>query len=347
MRAALAALGLGLLAMAGAGPGAAEPTRRILPFEALQGWAQDDHAAALSAFLETCDLPRGSDWPALCGLARQAARQGGARAFFELLFRPVLIGGEAPALFTGYFEPELDGARRPSGRFRVPLYRRPPELAGAGPWFTRAEIERRRLLEGRGLEIAWLEDPVEAFFLQIQGSGRIRLPDGGVIRVGYGGHNGHPYRSVGAEMIARGLIAPHQASAETIRDFVRRHPAAGAELLRSNPAFVFFREVTGVPPEKGPVGAMGRSLTALRSLAVDPRHVVLGAPVWIETAGADPMRRLLVAQDTGSAIKGAQRGDIFFGTGAAAGRRAGVVKDAGRMVVLLPVALADALARED
>jgi membrane-bound lytic murein transglycosylase A len=158
-----------------------------------------------------------------------------------------------------------------------------------------------------------------------------------VIRVGYGGANGHPYRSIGAELIRRGIFASHQASADVIKNWVRRNPQAGEALLRHNPSYVFFREITGVPAEQGPIGAMGRSVTPLRTLAVDPAFVPLGAPVWMEKAGTEPMRRLMIAQDTGSAIKGAQRADIFYGTGDLAGFRAGRVKDRGRMVVFLPI----------
>ena len=178
---------------------------------------------------------------------------------------------------------------------------------------------------------------MDVFFLQIQGSGRVRLPDGSKIRVGYGGRNGHDYRSVGTEMVRRGLFQSHQVSAATIRNWVRQNPEEGAELLRHNPSYIFFREVTAVPSSDGPLGAMNRSVTAMRSIAVDPDYVPLGVPVWIETDGQSPLRRLMIAQDTGSAIKGAQRADIFFGTGDEAGRAAGRVRDPGRMIVLLPV----------
>ena len=334
------ALGIGL-------PAWAETTLVLQSFDALDGWQRDDHDAALSVFVESCDRLDGAVWEPICAAARsQTERAQGARAFFEALFRPVVIGAGETALFTGYYEPELSGATRPGGRFRYPLYRLPPELGGGGPWATRREIEERGLLRGRGLEIAWVDDPVEAFFLHIQGSGRVRLPDGRVIRVGYAGKNGHPYRSVGQELIRRGTFQPHQVSAGTIQDWVRRNPAAGRALLWHNPSYVFFREINEVPPEKGPIGAMSRSITAHRSIAVDPAFVPLGAPVWIEKDGRDPIRRLTVAQDTGGAIKGAQRADIFFGTGDDAGRAAGRIRDPGRLVVLLPIPLAYALAPE-
>ena len=312
----------------------------VLSFEDLDGWDEDDHGAALEVFLTTCRDMDGPDWPPLCKLAGE---QASARTFFELFFRPVLIEEGRPALFTGYFEPELYGSRIRTGRFRYPIYRRPPGLP-SGPWHTRAEIENRGLLEGRGLELAWVDDPVDVFFLQIQGSGRIRFKDGTGMRVGYSDNNGHPYRSVGTEMVRRGIYQPHQVSAQVIRNWVRRNPEEGRRLLQHNPSYVFFREVSQVPADKGPLGAMNRSITAGRTIAVDPAYYPLGAPVWIEKAGAEPIRRLMIAQDTGSAIKGAQRADIFYGTGAAAGRLAGKIRDPGRMVVLLPIRAAYALA---
>lgn len=342
MRGALRAIAVAMLAVAGT-DAPAERSVSILSFEELDGWAEDDHAAALAVFLETCPDLDARDWQSLCALAQN---QTDARTFFELFFRPVLIEDGAPPLFTGYFEPELNGSRERTPRYRHPVYRVPPELPRGRPWLSRRQILTSGLLENRGLEIAWVDDPVELFFLQIQGSGRIRLDDGSVIRVGYGGANGHPYRSVGQELVRRGVYAPHQVSAQVIGAWVRRNPDAGRELLFHNPSYVFFREVTNVPAERGPLGAMNRSVTALRSIAVDPAHVPLGAPVWVEKDGADPMRRLMVAQDTGSAIKGAQRADIFFGTGPRAGRRAGRLRDPGRMVVLMPIQRAYAMLPE-
>ncbi len=209
------------------------------------------------------------------------------------------------------------------------------------PWLALAEIEDGALA-GRGLEIAWLEDPVEAFFLQVQGSGRVRLPDGRVLRLGYAGKNGHPYASVGRMLIELGALGVGEATADAVRGWLRRHPEEGRAVMRANASFVFFRELD-LPPELGPLGVLGRPVTPLRSLAVDPAHVPLGAPVWIETDGAERLRRLMVAQDLGGAIKGAQRADIYVGTGAEAGQRAGRIRDGGRMVVLLPVQRALAL----
>lgn len=318
----------------------------VVPFDQLDGWAEDDHASALQVFLETCPDMDDPDWRALCAVA-QTQKPETARTFFELFFRPTLIEDGNDALFTGYFEPELNGSLRPTAQFRFPVYRQPPEARRVDRWLSRRDIQTSGVMLGRGLEIAWVDDPVELFFLQIQGSGRIRLPDGRFIRVGYGGSNGHSYRSVGAEMVRRGIYNPHQVSAQVIRNWVRRNPVAGQELLFHNPSYVFFREVSNVPAERGPLGAMNRSITSLRSVAVDPKYVPLGAPVWIEKGGAAKMHRLMVAQDTGSAIKGSQRADIFFGTGDAAGYAAGRMRDPGRMLVLLPIQRAYALLSDE
>ncbi|KUF09634.1 murein transglycosylase A [Pseudoponticoccus marisrubri] len=326
--------------MTGAEASEAEPEIRILGFEDLEGWGEDDHAAALAAFLETCGDLRDVDWSALCRVAQDATD---ARAFFELFFRPVMIDDGQDALFTGYFEPELDGSPVRTPRYRYPVYRMPPEAKVTRPWLTRRDILTSGVMEGRGLEIAWVDDPVELFFLQIQGSGRIRFPNGRYVRVGYGGYNGHQYSSVGQELVRRGTYQPHQVSAQVIKNWVRRNPVDGAELLYHNDGYVFFRKVDHVPAHKGPLGAMNRSITTMRTVAVDPAYVPLGAPVWIEKQGRSPLNRLMIAQDTGSAIKGAQRADIFYGTGDAAGREAGRIRDTGRMVVLLPIQRAYAM----
>lgn len=315
----------------------------ILSFEDLNGWESDDHAAALEVFLNTCPDLKDPDWRALCALAQQKPE---AKPFFELFFRPVLIANDRPALFTGYFEPELQGSLRPNARFRYPVYRQPFAAKNSDLWLTRRQIETSEFMRGRRLEIAWVDDPVELFFLQIQGSGRIKLTNGKTIRVGYGGSNGHEYRSIGVELVRRGIYNAHQVSAEVIKNWVRRNPIEGQELLFHNPSYVFFRKLTKLSASAGPLGAMNRSVTPMRTVAVDPAYVPLGAPVWIEKEGDGPIRRLMVAQDTGSAIKGPQRADIFFGTGDVAGRAAGRLKDPGRLVVLLPIQRAFAMLPE-
>lgn len=298
-------------------------TARRLAFSRLAGWAADDHAAALAAYAVTVDL-LGPDWPRPEG--------GDARAFFERNFRLVL-NGTPPAVLTGYYEPEVAGAAAPAGVFRHPLYALPPDLPGP----NRAEIEAGNLLAGH--ELVWLDSPVEAFLAQVQGSVRVRVADGRVRRFGFAGKNGREYRSIGAELIRRGEVAAEEMSVGAIRDWCARHPGEVAELLRHNPSFVFFRALD-LPEDSGPLGCMGRPVTAGRSLAVDPKHVPLGAPVWVE---GDTSAALMIAQDTGSAIKGAQRGDLFCGSGAEAGERAGKMRFSGRLVTFLPVALAEGI----
>lgn len=337
------ALACALAVLMMAAPGA---SAQIVDFEALDGWPEDNHAEALAVFRQTCDLLDGAGWAPLCRVAAQVDDSPeAAREFFELFFRPVQVG-DPPALFTGYYEPELQGSPVRGGRFQWPIYARPPELQDGTIWRTRAEIEQG-VLEGRGLELAWLDDPVEVFFLQVQGSGRIRMPDGRVMRVGFAGKNGHPYVSIGRELVRRGIMRLESASADAIRAWVRQNPGEGRALLGVNPSYVFFRRLPSLAADKGPIGAMGRSVTPLRSVAVDPAYTPLGAPVWVEKQGHRPLRRLFVAQDTGGAIKGMQRADIYYGTGRQAGAIAGEVKDGGRMLVLLPIDRAFAMLPEN
>lgn len=317
----------------------------LVPFEDLHGWDEDDHQAAMLAFLHTCELLDDPQWRPVCAVG--FGFEGPPKSFFELFFRPVLIDDGNEPVFTAYFEPEIEGSERRGGRFNVPVYRRPPEVASGEQAYTRRQIEEEGALAGRGLEIAWVKDPVDLQFLQIQGSGRIRLRDGSSIRLGYGGSNGHNYRSLGDELVRRGIYNRHQVSAQVIKNWVRRNPVEGRGLLSHNPSYVFFVEREHLPPESGPVGAMNRAITAQRTLAVDPVYTPLGAPVWLEKEGEAPFSRLMVAQDTGSRIKGAQRADIFWGTGDLAGTEAGKIKDSGRMVVLLPIQRAYSLVPEE
>lgn len=311
---------------------------KAVSFSELSGWETDDHAAAFAAFRKSChklranDVSHAADWKDLCTITKFV---NSPKAFFEIFFQPVLIEDGKSTLFTGYYEPEIVASRTRVGSFKYPLYKRPEELKEGVPWKTRAEIENGAL-DGRGLELAWLADPVENFFLHVQGSGRLKLSEGGAMRVGFAGKNHQTYRSVGKELIRRGILTPSNASAGSIKAWVRKNPAEGRLLLQHNPSFVFFRELTHLSPSDGPIGAMGISVTNNRTLAVDPKYIPLGAPVWISKTGAKPLNRLMIAQDVGSAIKGAQRADIFFGTGAEAGRIAGDTKDGGRMITLLP-----------
>lgn len=339
----------------------------ILPYQkasfaALPGWTADDHAAALATFLRSCPkleapgskplraeggmLATAADWRAACAKARQVAGgdRNAARAFFERQFTPLAIaaGAGGEGLFTGYFEPQLSGATRPDSRYRVPLYRPPPDLAAAlaqgRPHYDRSAIDAGALA-GQDLELLWVDDPIDAFFLHIQGSGRVALADGRVIRVGFAGKNGHPYFAIGRELIARGALAKEDVTMQSIREWLQDNPHEAQDVMALNPSYVYFRIVDG-PAADGPIGAMGVPLTSERSLAVDPAFVPYGAPVWIETVDpltpARPLRRLLIAQDTGTAIKGAGRGDVFWGHGPEAAARAGAMRSPGRSWLLVP-----------
>jgi membrane-bound lytic murein transglycosylase A len=303
-----------------------------------------------------------ADWRPACNAAvalKQAVPRT-AKLFFESHFSPyaLLSGDAANGLFTGYYEAELNGARHKSWTYRTPIYSRPEELINidlgkfrsewqgdrlAGrvnggklePYESRAEIEAGSL-KNRNLEIVWVDDPVDAFFLHIQGSGRVRMEDGSVIRLGYAGHNGHAYFAIGRELVRRGNMTVDQVSMQSIRAWMEIHSEQAADLMLLNPSYIFFKEIGG----GGPIGAQGVILTPGRSLAVDRRYVPLGVPVWLDTADplkpGKPWRRLMVAQDTGGAIKGIVRGDIFFGYGDTAAKQAGRMRQQGHVYLLLP-----------
>lgn len=303
-------------------------------FEDLRGWADDDHQAALLVFCKTVGLIKGDVWRSIAEAAKSATD---ARIFFETYFHPVMSEDGRPMLFTGYYEPEISGARAQGGPYQYPIYAVPDDLKLSG--LSRRDIDEGQPLAGKGLEIAWLCDPLDVFFLQVQGSGRVRLPSGDVIRVGFAAKNGLPYTSIGRVLIDRGIVTADEINPDVIREWVSDHGDDGRRLLWENESYVFFREVKEVSSQEGPIGVMGRSITPWRTIAVDPAHVLYGAPVWIEKPG---LHRLMIAQDTGSAITGAQRADIFCGTGDAAGRSAGQINDTGRMITLLPKAMTDA-----
>lgn len=296
------------------------PGARVLDFSDLDGWAAADHAAALSVYLTT--RPKG--WP--------TPGAGDARTFFETNFEPVLPD-PAPGLMTGYYEPVVPGALSRTARFSHPLCRMPQDLFPGRTWHTRAEIAADDLTAG--LEIVWLESAIEAFLAQVQGSVSVRLPDGQLLRLGFAGRNGHRYRSIGAELVARGEVPADAISVDAIREWCANHPDRVQDLLDANPSYIFFR-VLDLPEDAGPIGAAGVSLTPEISLAADPGIVPQGAPVWVETDGPECLRRLMIAQDRGAAIKGPSRGDLFFGSGAAAGERAGRIRESARLVTLLP-----------
>ncbi len=345
-------------------------TRTLQPaaWSDLPGWTADDVAAAWPAFLQSCrgvaSKPHGPAWKRVCDLARAADGKPGfdARRFFEQHLQPYSVangGGAVDGLVTGYYEPLLRGSRTRARGFEQPVRGVPddlltidlsavfPELKDKRvrgrlegnkvvPYWSRAEIAARgERLPARTL--LYVDDPVELFFLQVQGSGRVKLPDGSLVRLNYGDQNGHPYQSIGRVLVDRGELKLEEASMQGIQAWARANPGRLDELLNSNPSYVFFREV---PDSRGgPVGALGVPLTAERSIAVDPRSVPLGAPVFLATTrpnSAQPMNRLVMAQDTGGAIKGAVRADFFWGFGKEAGEQAGRMKQSGRMWVLLP-----------
>jgi membrane-bound lytic murein transglycosylase A len=329
--------------------------------------APDDAAEALAAFRLSCPrllarndpsgLARGADWKPACDAAASWF-SADARLFFTRHFETARIGDGA-AFATGYYEPEIAGVRQRQPGYDVPVYTVPPDLVRARPgdgvplpdgrqplgrydetgrflpYFARAEIEDGALM-GKGLEIAWAADPAEFYFLQVQGSGRLRAPDGSIVRLGYAAQNARSSRLIGSIMRERGLIgsAPGQysGSLDGIMKFLRERPEEGRAMLRANEAYVFFREITG----DGPVGALGVPVRARSSVAADPLFVPLGAPVFLVAMDNAAANGLWIAQDTGGAIKGANRVDTFWGAGSAARATAGGMTARGRALVLLP-----------
>ncbi|HEV2303596.1 MAG TPA: MltA domain-containing protein [Stellaceae bacterium] len=364
-------LGLVLLGL-GLGHDIGPPRLALLPvgFAALEGWSADRVSAAVPAFLKSCarfltkpdeapldpwsvaaDFGRVADWRGVCELAAALppGDDAAARHFFRSRFVPVLAldryratAREPVGLFTGYFEIGLKGSLERRGRYQTPIYKMPADAALASR-YARAEIEDGALA-GQHLALLWVDDPIDAFFLQIQGSGRVRLDNGKTVRLGYGGQNRKPYVPVGRLLLDRGIIPREQLTMLTIREWMAKHKKAGAALRREDPSYVFFRILKG----PGPKGAEGVVLSPRRSLAVDPAAIPLGVPLWLdarERFGAqERLRRLVVAQDTGGAIKGPVRGDLFWGTGEKAGIRAGRMNARGRYFLLLPRRLAARLA---
>lgn len=317
-----------------------------------------------------------ADWRLVCRAVRDLVdpvSDAQARAFFETHFRPVAIaGGDGPdGLFTGYFEPELLGSTEPGPDYPVPLYGRPPDLVlfdsalprdpsardlkrgrivdgRALPYYSREEIEKGAL-EGKVEPILYLKDKVDAFFLHIQGSGRVRLADGSVQRVGFAAKSGQPYTPIGRVLIENKEIEKEKISMQSIKAWLRSNPDQADALMWRNKSYIFFRLIDG-DPELGPPGAQGVPLTPGRSLAVDKRFHAYGSLFWLDTTapsgeagGEQKFRRLMVAQDTGSAILGAVRGDVFWGSGERAGEIAGRMKSTGRLYALVPHVVAAAL----
>jgi membrane-bound lytic murein transglycosylase A len=315
----------------------------------LVGWQDDRLSAFWPALQASCTRPA-PGWSELCARVLLAAPAGEAaqRAWLMQRLAPWRLeatDGNAEGLVTGYFEPLIDAARKPRGEFRVPLFAPPPDLAPARPWFTRQQLDT---MPGathplRGREIAWLADPMDALLLQVQGSGRLRLveADGraSIVRLAFAGHNEQPYRSVGRWLIERGEMTAESASWPAIKAWAKANPKRVQEMLWSNPRVVFFREEPLPDPAIGPRGAQGVPLVPQRSIAVDPASVPYGTPVWLDTTeplSSTPLRRLVVAQDTGGAIVGAVRADYFWGWGAEAEAQAGRMKQPLRMWALWP-----------
>jgi membrane-bound lytic murein transglycosylase A len=358
------------------------PSSTLEPIDwgALSGWAVDDHAAAFAAFLSSCRpllrtvMPSSDTRPmylALKHVCYQALTAGPltdeqAQQFFENNFRPLRItklGGRAGFL-TGYYEPIVDGSRFPTGIFKVPIYRRPrdlvPPLRAAGhgfpnrgqslrrtstgqlvPYYDRGDI-LAGALDGQHLEICWIKDPTDALLIQLQGSARVRLEDGTVLRINYDSHNGYPFVPISRILIERNIISREAMSLGRIREWIRANPQSAEEVQRQNRSFVFFR-ITGLDDDREPAGAQGVRLTPGRSIAVDNSLHVYGTPFFIQTSlsPTDEKRRvtldrLMIAQDTGSAIVGPARADIYWGAGDEAGRVAAHLRQAGDLAMLVP-----------
>ncbi|MCC0016044.1 MAG: MltA domain-containing protein [Rhodobiaceae bacterium] len=332
-------------------------------------------AAALAFAEQTRDAAVPRHDPALEPACKALIEAGGAsrfdgesaRRFFETWFEPVpvVLPGNAPGHVTAYYEPELDGALAPDPNHPAPLYARPVDLVPVGPaklpsglpeGLTAARRtpaglepypERAALSDPQGrnglVPLVWLRNEVDAYFVHIQGSVRVRVADGSTMRLGYAGKNGHPYRSAGRAMIERGLVPEAGMTAEAMKAWLKAHPDLASDILAVNPSYVFFQVIEGLADELGPIGAEGVALTPGRSLAVDPRHIGYGAPVFITAdlptgtaMRTEPFRRLMIAQDTGSAIRGPARGDLFWGTGAQAGEIAGRISHPATFHVLRP-----------
>ncbi len=345
------------------GPTAAPPVAKRFTFASLPGWEGGDHAPVLISLRESCGkltggaadagigglvlngepvFGRGTDWRPICAAAARTETRR-ARAFFEEWFEPVSINGAGEAgasLYTGYYEPELRGSRVRGGPYQYPIYAKPKDLPADTPYFERAAIQRGALA-GRGLELFWVDDPVDSFFLEIQGSGRIRLPDGQVARVGFAGKNGHSYKAIGRTLVEQGVMPLEQVTADSIKDWLRANPDRRDAVMATNKSYVFFieRPELAADPSLGPIGTFGTPLPAMRSIAVDRRAYPLGIPFWVDfNSPVRPLSRLVIALDTGGAIKGARRADFFYGSGDGPGVAAGDTRAMGRLIALAPTA---------
>lgn len=337
-----------------------------LSFAALDGWKDDDHAAAFDTFLKSCRaiLNAGKGvrtvrpfLGALFKVCERAAAagqldRGHARAFFEDNFKParVMPAGQAEGFFTGYYETEVDGSRFPSDEYKIPIYAAPAETVRKHQSKVFSDLDRTSIedgaLAGKDLEICYVKNPIDAFFAQIQGSTRVKLDTGKLLRLNYVASNGQPYTPVGKFLIDRGIVSKEDMTMDKIREFMESNPDEGKELRRKNRSFVFFQE-TSLSAHDECIGAQGVPLTPGRSLAVDKKVHVFGTPIWIEAEfpidsekPETKFRRLLFAQDTGSAIVGPARADIYFGHGEDVSHIAGRIKQHGQFVMLVPQSVA-------
>ena len=337
-----------------------------LSFSTLAGWTDDDHAAAFDTFLKSCRAilngtramrsarPFYGALFKVCGRAVAAGQldRDHARAFFEDNFKPVRVtpAGQTAGFFTGYYETEVDGSRFPSDEYTIPVYAAPAETVRRHQSKVFANLDRTRIedgaLAGKELEICYIKNPVDAFFAQIQGSTRVKLDNGKLLRLNYVASNGMPYTPVGKFLIDRGIVSKEEMSMDKIREFMEANPDEGKELRRKNRSFVFFQE-TPLGTHDECIGAQGVPLTPGRSLAVDKRIHIYGTPVWIDAElpiesekPETKFRRLLFAQDTGSAIVGPARADIYFGHGEEISHIAGRIKQNGQFVMLAPQSVA-------
>nr|WP_174479181.1 MltA domain-containing protein [Paraburkholderia bannensis] len=323
---------------------------RLTPvaWQQVPGWQDDSLIGATAALRANCTrLAREVRWQRACAAASQLddLDASGARTFFETYFTPYQFAnndGTLDGLVTGYYEPLLHGSRTRHGIYQTALYRWPSGYRAGSALPARAQLERAGILNGN--ELVWVDDPIEAFFLQVQGSGRVVMEDGSVMRVGFGGTNNQPYKSIGRWLLDRGELTPAQATMQGIKAWARANPTRVDALLDTNPRFVFFREMPSAEGSAqggadGPIGALGVPLTPERSIAVDPSSIPLGTPVFLTTTRPltnTPLNRLVFAQDTGTAIKGGVRADYFWGLGDDAGDLAGKMKQGGRMWLLFP-----------
>jgi len=316
----------------------------------LKGWEEANHEKSLEAFRITCNRfdelkdiyknkwPAGKakDWRNVCQRARDI-RDSKAKFFFESNFTPYAVGNnhKRDGIFTGYYVPELNGSRKKHDKYKYAIYKYPKNIKK--PYYTRKQIENGAL-NGKKLELLYVDDNVDLFFLQIQGSGRIKLDDGSTIKVGYNGNNGYDYTSIGKIMVKRGIFELKEVTAQKIKKWLREHPKEGEDLMNMNESYVFFRELK----TKGVIGAHGVEVTSGYSLAVDDDYIAYGLPIWLETTMPDgsAFNRLMIAQDTGGAIKGPVRGDVFVGYGQEAGEISGKMRQTGRYYLLIPNNLA-------